>query len=363
MKLGIFCNYSWPHVGGSEFVIKNISDLLVREYGYVVNVFGCNLKSHFKENGVNYFPCHKQPKGQVLFQAMHHDHIFVYSDSFWEFDTLVENIDIVKCGASVGLVGAYYMKSNPNIINLLKKSIEKINFITHSTVTSDYKFCIDNNLPVSVIPNGIFLEEFKENNINFREKYNIKNKYIILNISNFFYGKSQNTLPDIYDRLGGYLEDFIMIQISNSVQYPNDKIFLEQCKKKSHGANIRFLRDIPREDVVSAFKCADAFLLCSKKEVAPLVILESRAAKTPWVSLKVGNIEDQTGGIMIEHIEFDSKGYAIIDSQVIKDYVISILKLLKIDGYKEQIVNEGQKDIEEIDWKNIVPLYDKIFRE
>jgi len=33
------------------------------------------------------------------------------------------------------------------------------------------------------------LAEFEENNIDFRKKYNIKEKYVFLNVGNFFYGQ------------------------------------------------------------------------------------------------------------------------------------------------------------------------------
>ena len=125
--------------------------------------------------------------------------------------------------------------------------------------------------------------------------------------------------------------------------------------------NIRFLRNLPREDVVAAFNWSDIFLFTSRKEVAPLVILESRAAKLPFVSLRVGDIEEQPGGISIFFRDVDHKGYAIIDKRVVNHYSAAITNLLKMDGLRKSVIDEGQKNIGDIDWDNIVPLYHEVF--
>jgi glycosyltransferase involved in cell wall biosynthesis len=368
MKICILSNFGpgfglmGTGTGGSEIVIQHVAERLIKDYNYFVDIYAFNYKKHSTYNNINLFPCEKGDKliSQI---SQKYDHLFCYSDSFWELKTLINNLNNINCKISIALVGAYFLQSHPDILKILKENINKFNLITHSTITPDYQFCIDNNLPVSVISNGIDQNEFNNNSINFREKYNIKNQHIILGISNFFFGKGNEVLPDIYDRLGEKLEDYIIIQISSTVDYPHDKIFLEKCKKKSHGANIRFLRDIPREDVVAALKCSNVFVSHSRKEVAPLVILECRAAKLPWVSLRVGNVNEQKGGIPIDYTEVDSKGYVNIDNKVIKHFYMAILQLLKLEHLREQVIREGQENIEQLDWKNILPLYHKVFNK
>ncbi len=370
MELGVCCNYSHRHIGGSEIVLKNIAEKLVKNYGYKVNVYSFSNSSPFQDNGVNYFPCFKGNK--FISQIAKNDYIFVYSDSFWGMDTLLQNIDKIDCGLFCALVGAYHLQSHPESFKLLKESLHRFNLITHSKITPDYKWCVDNNLPVKVIPNGVNLSEFRENAINFREKYNIKEKYIILSVFSYFYGKGFELLPKICRKLSENLDDFIILQISNTVQYFYDKIFLDRTKKQCKGLPIRFLRDLPRDDVVAAFKASDVFLQTSKKEVAPIVILECRAAKLPYVSMKVGNIMDNPGGIPVSYQKVDKKGYVIVDNNIINHLVIALfytLKPIENDGkrnlktFKESIIGQGQKDIEYIDWNNIVPLYDKVFRD
>ena len=362
IKLGIFCNYGpFFSVGGSEFVIKNISDHLVKNFNYKINIYAYNYKKVYNySDNIKLIPCFRG--NNILTQVSQNDHIFIYSDSFWSLDALLKNIKLIDPGSSCALVGAYHLQSHPDILGILKSNINKFNLITHSSITPDYKFCIDNDLPVKVLPNKVDLSEFKNNNIDFRRKYNIKEKYIIINISNFFYGKGFEVLPKIYKKLSKKLDDFIILQLSNTVEYPYDKQFLNKTKQQCNGMNIRFLRDLSREDVVLALKCSDLFLFTSKKEVAPLVILESKAAGIPYVSMDVGNIKEVKGGDIIEHRLVDKKGYIVVDEQIIDDYVASIINLLKSEDYKSNIIKDVKNGIEKLDWKNVVPEYDKAFR-
>jgi len=359
MKLGIFCNFSHRSVGGSEIVLKEISERLVKQFNYEVAVYSYSVHSSFSENGVKYVPC-KRGYGLIA-QINENDHIFVYSDSFWGWDTIVEKIDRIDCEVSVALVGAYHMQSHPKTLDLLKKNIDRFNLITHSSITPDYKWCIDNGLPVEVIPNGVNLEEFRQNTIDFREKYNIKEKYVILNVGNFFYGKGFELLPQICRRISTFMQDFIILQVSNVVKYPYDKIFFERTKKQSKGMNIRFFRDLPREDVIAAFKNADTFLFTSKKEVAPLVILEARVAETPWLSMDVGNLEEQKGGMVLKNKNKDHKGYKIVDDILLGKFAANVGNIVRNKRINKDLTCECQQDIKKSDWENIVPLYDKVF--
>ena len=88
MKIGIFCNFSLPHCGGSEFVIQNISERLVANYKYIIDVYSYSCHSHYNVKGVNYIPC-KRGDG-LISQINENDHIFVYSDSFFGWDTMLE---------------------------------------------------------------------------------------------------------------------------------------------------------------------------------------------------------------------------------------------------------------------------------
>ena len=45
MRIGFFANFIFPHIGGSEFVLKNISEILIKGYKYQVDIYGFSYNS------------------------------------------------------------------------------------------------------------------------------------------------------------------------------------------------------------------------------------------------------------------------------------------------------------------------------
>ena len=366
MKLGIYCNFGPGIVsgvlqtGGSEYVIENISKLLIKDYNYNVSISAFNYNKETVYNDINLIPCGKNNK--LIDHINSYDHIFIYSDSFWGMSNILDNIKQIKPRITLALVGAYFLKSHPEYLKILKKNIDKFNLVVHSSLTPDYLFCKNNNLPVSIVSNGIDKKEFETNNINFREKYNIKKKYIILNIANYFYGKGQESLGLINKELKKHLKDFIIVQISSSIKYPYEERFLNRAKRNFGNDKCLFLRNIPREDVVAAFRNSDVLLNVSGKEVSPIIMLESLAAGLPFISLGVGDVFKYPGMIINTVIE-DSKGYKIIDKITIEMYAKEIYLILKNDNLRNNLIKKRQEVIEKYDWKNIIHRYKGIFEK
>ena len=64
------------------------------------------------------------------------------------------------------------------------------------------------------------------------------------------------------------------------------------------------LLNIPRQDVVNAFHAADLFVFGSNIECSPIVLFESMASQTPFISTAAGNAEEisnwSKSGIIVE---------------------------------------------------------------
>jgi glycosyltransferase involved in cell wall biosynthesis len=244
--------------------------------------------------------------------------------------------------------------NNKSIVEKFKANLNRFRVICHSKGW-DYQWCRDDNIPYTIIPNGVNLEEFENNTIDFRKKYKIKEKHIILNVSNYFYGKGQENLGKISKYLREFRDDFIIVSISNSIKYPYDKVFLERAKRGFGKEKCLFLRDIPREDVIAAYKGSDVFLFPSRKEVAPLVLWEARAAKIPWVSWSVGDACSHHDGLCHVYCVPDKKGYIIADDHAVSSLAQFTARSM---GGKEP---EYYDEVIQHDWKNIVPLYHEVF--
>ncbi|KKL63036.1 hypothetical protein LCGC14_2179190, partial [marine sediment metagenome] len=162
-----------------------------------VTCFGYNVEHPTERNGVIYKKC--QRNNALVKQVQGFDHIMIYSDSCWCWKTILTNLDNITCGISISLVGMYGMTENQDLFKIFKENKKRFKVITHSKYI-DYQKCFEEGIGVTIIPNGIDLNEFKSNRDcreNFRKKYSIKTEYIILNIANYFYGKKNEYLADI----------------------------------------------------------------------------------------------------------------------------------------------------------------------
>ena len=121
------------------------------------------------------------------------------------------------------------------------------------------------------------------------------------------------------------------------------------------------LLDLPRDELIQAFKNADLFVFASNIEYSPLVLFESAAAGTPFLSVPVGNAEEiaeWTGCGIICPGNVNSKGYTRVSPKVLaahmKDAMNSphLLKELGQRGY-----NRWK---EKYSWAKIIVDYEKI---
>jgi len=376
MKLGICCNFSYPSVGGSEIVIDHIALMMYYKYGMDVTIFSFSVQVDTSHDFATVSPC---KRGESFLRQINDlDHIFIYSDSFWEWKTILGNIDRVKPTISIVLLGMYDMLSNEKHFNLFKENRKKIRVITHSNNYQDYKKCFKEGIPVTVIPNGVDKSVFDRVPPDFKLKYGITTDYMLLNVGNFFYGKGQEYLADIGEKLAEkrYSKDFTIVSISNSVKYPHEQKLLDKTIKmlavksqprqismikRSPGFEYKVLRNIPREDVLKAFCYSDVFVFTSTKEVAPLVLLESMASNLPWISLDVGNAETLVGGEVIKCRVRDGKtGHKIFNETLAEKYADWINHYLTKD--REALTDYIDKIVEDkYNWDNICEQYYNIF--
>jgi glycosyltransferase involved in cell wall biosynthesis len=131
--------------------------------------------------------------------------------------------------------------------------------------------------------------------------------------------------------------------------------------KNLSGKNI-MVTDLPRPALVQAFMAADLFVFASNVEYSPLVLYESAAAGTPFLTVPVGNSEEiaqWTGAGVVCPAERDEKGYTRVDPKVLASYIEMLAKqpdLLKKLG--SQGKNSWEK---QFTWDIIAEKYEQIF--
>jgi len=137
-----------------------------------------------------------------------------------------------------------------------------------------------------------------------------------------------------------------------------DRVIQETSGKK------RILcRDMPREDVISAFLEADLFVFASKVEYSPLVLFEAAAAGTPFLTVPVGNSREivrWTGGGWICPADVDERGYTKVSPSVLAR---EMEKAVHSPEYLKRLGEAGRRAwLDRFNWAKIAQSYERILR-
>lgn len=347
MKLAIAVNHSWPHCGGSETVVKQVSEGLAEKYGFECIVISTTTKSQFSYNGVKYLPC---PNNHLDFyrQIESCDHLLVYSDLFIHWPRIIHNVSKVPCSLTLAPVGLNGGLRKSVVMGNLKKQHKSIKFICHTNGYHDYRILSEIGANVCLIPNAIDLDEFdKCEYIDVFKKYNIdKEKINILNVSNFFPDKGQEIIPRA---MQGLEKECNLTFISSSINLQISKQLKERTIKScGNYMDAKFFENIPRVELINFFKQADVFAFPSLIESFGIVPMESMAARTPWVAYPVGNMVNFKGGKLVDRgFSVNSNGKINDKSEswsVFRDYLMEIALNEKL---KKQLSEEGRNQVEE----------------
>lgn len=177
-----------------------------------------------------------------------------------------------------------YLKQYDHIIYLSKNYLDK-QFGDRCGANLAGKF--------SVIPNCADPEEFLEDSaVSFREKFGIKSKYFVVNVTHHYLYKNHKMLWQLVRRLKG--QD-VTLGLIGKPSIPNWRGCYYFCRSVApFFPNVKLFTDLPRQDVVSALKEADVMVLTSTYECDPIVMYEAFASKTPFVATPAGSTPEFT---------------------------------------------------------------------
>ncbi len=353
-----------PHTGGAEIVVQELSQRLAkRGHRVTVATTAMSERTCSELNGVEIKGFAVQGKlaegirgDAASYQQFLRGHpaevMMNYAAQQWAtdlaFDTLRDtrgrrvNI-LAPCGYSA-LVDprtlrwpqfkAYFEKVLPAVLPLYDAAVY------HSGMYKDFEF--GRNLGLRnglVIPNGTDDEEFsRPPSINFREKYGVTTPFIGLCVANFYSGKGQERVIECARAMGR--SDFTLVFIGKE---GGD---LDTLRQRAAGLNVRFLVDVPRADTVAAFHAAHLFLFGSHIEASPLVIIEAKAARLPFISTDCGNVREWRGGVVCAPGEM--AGHAN--------------RLLNAEGARKQLAEDGWREWKEkLTWDAVVDQWEDLY--
>jgi L-malate glycosyltransferase len=360
-----------PSLDGVAEVVRNVSERLAQR-GHEVHVATSALpkeSSYVQLGGVH---VHRFSATGNLASGMRGEianyrefvksgswHILVnHCAQVWPTDALLEQVAgyvwpsvLVTHGLLVdNVLFAKYYSDLPRYITDYSK------WIRISSLSEEARFAESCHLPTpQVITNGVDLLEWTLPSLGLRNNWGINRRPWIVNVSNHNPLKNHRA----FFRLANCLCDVDAHLTLVGGTYPANRWGLGRfgvsggcaydcaIRAKLSKGRVVLRTNLRRAEVVSAIKEADLIVSCSKWEANSVILLESMAAGTPWVSFDVGSARDNVGGVTVQNLDEMAK--------VVKE-------LLRDPGRRVRMGTEGRaRTAEKHDWNKLTREYEQVY--
>ncbi len=376
MKILFTVEFYEPRKGGVEEVVKQIAEHLVQKGHDVVVATSFDKERDFSRlEGVLIEVFHLSgnsvrgikggDKEKKRYQDMlvdgDFDVIVNYAAQIWHSDLMFDVLNRIrakKVFIPVGyskLADASYGEYYKNLPSHLMK-IDAL--IHHSSSYQDKQFDDEHGFEEKgiVIPNGASEEEFLGPSfVDVRKKFNIKTSYSVLSVSNHYKAKGHSFVISAFKKMKRKDTTLIIVGgrfVSSGwrrlAHFVLDYLF---CWMASiFNSRIILVDGAERNDVVALYREADLFLFGSQVECAPLVMYESFASLTPFITTPVGNVRDYQDivTIILTPKEMAHKANTFLDNKVERDNVA------------KRAFEIWQHDHT---WGNIAEMYERLFKK
>jgi glycosyltransferase involved in cell wall biosynthesis len=419
MKILHTVEFYSPSVGGAQEVVRQISERLAAR-GHDVTVATTRLKKRGNGliNGVKIeeFDISGNAVYGMRGEIEHYQRFLIegkfdimmnYAAQQWSMDlvfTVLEQIPyrkvMIPCGFS-----ALYSPDFEKYFEQMPGWMRKYDHLVfHAGEYRDVNFAREHRLDnYSIIPNGASQNEFEQDIPAFRRRFHIPEEaLLLLTVGSHTGTKGHRLCMDAFQQMD--LEQASLVIIGNTLDTPLSiwSLFirpflsaikhhdikqackliihflsgtlkspgcLSDCYLQARKINRNrlsnkgvFLLNPPRIDVVAAYQSADLFILGSNVEYSPLVLYESMASKTPFVTLACGNSAEIVkwggGGIVAPTLQ-KKEGYVDGDPA---EFARVIESLLKKPPEMTRLAEAGHRAwLEHFTWEKIALEYETLY--
>lgn len=295
-------------------------------------VFAANLSKELLLLGhdIIFVGLYRNDSNVLEVSGAHHEDLVEAERTFSA--TLIKNLiklirrerpDVIQCNGSDTLkymVAASYFTSsipityrNISMISVwlngslktfvYRKMFERIEHVTSVGSEAAEDFVVALQYPrkqISVIRRGIPLKKIEQSSIApIKEDFGMKSEdRIAVHIGNFSLEKNHEFLLEVFKEIKKINNRLKLVMVGNGVHFENIRNRIQEFNLQETVFVTGFRSDIP--EILAAAHC---FVLSSKVEGVPGVILEAAAQKVPTVATNVGGvkevlIDNQTGFII-----------------------------------------------------------------
>jgi len=299
----------WPAVGGTELALMDLAQEITK-LGHQVTVVtsdeaGSPEREVVKGIDVRRFALRRAgkfrfpPKDYVRFVLDGPwDVVHVKGQRVWSSDYLfnaVPKIRQPKVFTAHGFHQWHMHRRDPLELWYYKwrlpralRPFDKVIALTTNEVEELVSFGVPRE-KITILPDGVNLHEYREPPPRgFREKHGVKAKYMLLYAGGFYDNKGVPLLVEAASKMKSDVE----LLLVGKDPAAGSTLAESKALAQKLGAPVRFLGVIDRKDLVQAFHEADLFLMGSRFEGYGIVLLETMAARVPFVSTPAGAAPD-----------------------------------------------------------------------
>jgi glycosyltransferase involved in cell wall biosynthesis len=300
-------------------------------------------------------------EGYVRFVRSHPwDVVVMHCGQIWSTDSLLPVLPALqskKLFVAHGL-SAFSDPRYASYFPVLAEAVKYVDaFVGLSPLTEENDFARRFDLVMPrLIPNGVAIENFRGEALGLRKKWHIGARPWLLSVGNHVPQKGHNNFFALLHNFRRHRPEVIGTIIGGNhaaAKWRLGELGINggcwyRCHMRSISSpNLQLRSGVPRLEVISAFQEADLTVVTSNWEASPLIVLESMAAGTPWVSFDVGCVRNHAGGMVVGSVPEMAK---------------TVLDLLDDPARRRQLGHEGRAQIvRSHDWELITDQYERLF--
>lgn len=364
MKLLLTAHRFWPHVGGTELAVESLAkrfaakghDVTVATSmepgtaseetrdGYRVRRFEMRRVGKFRFPPAEY---------KELVLSGEHDLVHMHGQRIWSSDHLYPQLRRARSPIVFTAHGfAQWHRDRVPVVDWLYYHQVLPRALRHtSCVTALTEQERDDLVGFGVaadkivrIGDGYEPDEFRALPSGFRKRHGFAaDERLLLYAGGFYANKRVDRLVEAAAGL-----DATLVVLGADADGTRARI---EAQARARNARLRALGRVPREDVLSAYREADVFVLGSDFEGYGLVLLEAMAAGLPFVSTPCGAAPE---------LAATGAGLLAADAGAMRD---ALLGLLLDDAKRREMGQRGREAAPRYTWDSVADQYLDLFAE